>query len=81
MKYLISYDLTKPGQNYPRLYTELDRAGARRVLLSAWAFSTTSNATQIVNWLRQYVDATDRIVVTELNNWASVGSMTDINQI
>ncbi len=81
MKYLISYDLTKPGQNYTRLYAELQRAGARRALLSAWALSTTANATQIANWLRQYVDASDRILVTELNNWVSIGSMTDINQV
>lgn len=81
MKYLISYDLTLPGQNYPRLYTELQRAGAKRVLQSAWAMSTTASATQIANWLRNYVDANDRIVVTELNNWASIRSMADINQV
>ncbi len=81
MKYLISYDLTKPGQNYARLHAELQRAGARRVLQSAWALNTTTSATQIANWLRQYVDLSDRILVTELNNWASIRSMADINQV
>lgn len=81
MRYPISYDLRQPGQNYATLVSQLKKAGAKQVLLSAWAVSTTWNATQICNWVRQYTDLNDRIVVTELQNWGSYGSMTDINLV
>jgi hypothetical protein len=79
--YLISYDLMSPGHNYGTLIEALKKQGARKVILSAWALSTISTAAQIRDWVQSYVDSNDRIVVTELNNWATWNSMFDLNQI
>ncbi len=36
MRYLISYDLDKPGQNYDKVIAALTAVGATRVLFSQW---------------------------------------------
>ena len=36
MRYLISYDLMKPGKNYDALWAALKEIGAKRVLESEW---------------------------------------------
>ena len=79
--FLVSYDLDKPGQNYDALVAALKNQGAKHVLYSAWALRTTSTSVQVRDWIKQYIDANDRILVTDLTNWASWNVMTDINQI
>ena len=81
MKFLISYDLDKPGQNYKDLTNGLERSGARRVLKSAWALNTTWTAAQIRDWVKQRIDSNDRIVVTELGDWAAYNPIARINEI
>lgn len=70
--YLISYDLDKPGQNYDRLIARLKEHGAFRVLLSQWALKSTWTPIQLRDDLRTYVDSNDRLLVTEVGNWASL---------
>jgi hypothetical protein len=75
-KYLISYDLDKPGQNYERLIARLKEHGAIRVLLSQWALRTQWTAAQLRDDLRAYIDPNDRILVTGLTGeWASYNIM------
>lgn len=61
--YLISYDLDKPGQDYPRLVKELERLGAVRVLYSEWIFRSTSSAMEIRDWLQSFIDGNDMLLV------------------
>ena len=42
-KYLVSYDLIKQ-KDYPKLWTELERLGAKRVLLSVWCMNVNANS-------------------------------------
>jgi hypothetical protein len=79
--YLISYDLMSPGHNYGPLIDALKKQGAKKVILSAWAISTTSTAVQIRDWVESFLGPNDRIVVTELHNWATWNAMFDLNQI
>lgn len=79
--YLISYDLDQPGQNYDQLIAALKGKGATRVLYSAWALRTGSNAVQIRDWVKQFVDSNDRILVCPLEGWASWNTMVDINKL
>ena len=69
--YLVSYDLDKPGQDYPRLITELERLGAVRILYSEWIFSSTSSAEQIRNWLKSFIDGNDMLLVVALTGEAA----------
>ena len=69
--YLISYDLDKPGQDYPRLITELERLGAARILYSEWIFRSTSPAVQIRDWLKSFIDSNDMLLVVALTGEAA----------
>jgi len=78
--YLISYDLDKPGQDYPRLLTELERLGAIRILYSEWIFRSTSSAVQIRDWLKSFIDGNDMLLVVALTGeaaWTSLMVSTD----
>lgn len=72
---LVSYDLDKPGQNYERLITRLKEHGAFRVLLSQWALKTTWTPVQLRDDLKSYIDANDRLLITEVADWASYNLM------
>ncbi len=81
MKFLISYDLDRPGQDYRTLISGLEKSGAKRVLKSAWAIDTSWTATQIRDWVKRVTDVNDRVVVTELGKWSAYNTMTNINNI
>jgi hypothetical protein len=69
--YLISYDLDKPGQDYPRLIKELERLGAVKVLYSEWLFKSNSSAAQIRDHLVRFVDSNDMLLVLGLTGEAA----------
>ena len=74
--YLVSYDLDKPGQNYEKLISELERLGAFRVLFSQWAVQLNNTAIEVRDHLLQFIDSNDRMLVMEVGNWASWGLMS-----
>jgi hypothetical protein len=74
-KYLISYDLDKPGQDYNRLIGELDRLGALRILYSEWILRSTSNAANIRDHLRAFIDGNDMLLVVALTGEAAWTSL------
>jgi len=80
-RYLITYDLCKPGQYYTNLWSALSRLGAKRGCESVWIVRSTVNAEAIRNYLQQYIDRNDRLLVTEMGGWASFNTMTNISQI
>ena len=73
--YLISYDLDKPGQNYERLTARLKQLQAVRVLMSQWALKSAYDAKELRDDLKRYVDSNDRILITEIRDWASYNLM------
>jgi len=46
-RYLVSYDLRQPGQEYPALIKRLEDLGAVRILKSQWARTTESSSTNL----------------------------------
>jgi hypothetical protein len=79
--FFIAYDLLTPGKDYKRLFDKLESIGARRVLLSTWALKGNYTAVQLRDTLKEYIDANDRLLVVQSADWASRGSMTDINKV
>lgn len=62
--YLIAYDLCKPGRDYGALYRALKsfpRWG--KLTESTWAVVSPWSAVQIRDYLMQFMDANDRLVV------------------
>jgi CRISPR-associated endonuclease Cas2 len=60
--HLVSYDLKKPGQNYRELIDALETMG-ERILLSAWIVESRMTAAPLRNWLLQFIDQNDDIIV------------------
>jgi len=78
MQFLISYDLTQPGQDYKNLIAGLQKSGARRVLLSAWVINTPWSATAIRDWVMKLTDRNDRVLVTEFSDWVASNVLSKI---
>lgn len=73
--FVITTDLRKPGQDYDKFYAEMDRVGAKRVLLSVFVADLNQTAAQVRDALKSYVDGNDRIGVFKLNDWATWNGM------
>jgi hypothetical protein len=63
-KFLITYDLIK-NKDYKKLIDKLTAMGATKELLSAWSLSSDRTSEQLLDELRYYVDADDKLKVFE----------------
>jgi hypothetical protein len=82
--FVVSYDLLQPGRDYGPLWTELQRLGGKRILLSQWALTVTNvNAAQFREHLRRFVDPNDRILVMsrDSSDWAGLNLLARVDQI
>jgi hypothetical protein len=73
--FLVSYDLDKPGQDYPRIIERLKALGALRVLYSEWILQGNYSAVNLRDDLRQYIDQNDKLLVVALTGevaWTSL---------
>jgi len=77
-RYLVSYDLVKPGANYDDLYAALRALGGQRVLLSQWLIITRMNAAQLRDHLMRYIDTNDRLLVNDFSEWAAYNPMLNL---
>jgi hypothetical protein len=68
--HLISYDLDKPGQNYPRIISELERLGAKKVLYSEWMLKSNLSDVQLRDHLQKFVDGNDMLLVVTVSGGA-----------
>ena len=66
--HIVSYDLNKPGQNYPAIVTRLEQLGAKRILYSQWMLKSTMTAEQLRDDLKRQIDVNDRLLVTDITN-------------
>jgi hypothetical protein len=78
MRYLISYDLLKPGKNYEPLWAALRAIGAQRELESEWSVVRhNTNPVGLGNYCAQHMDVNDRLLVTEMpDNYASMNLLS-----
>lgn len=79
--YYLSYDLIK-DKDYQKLYDELKRYGAIRVLESVWAFKyAENNANAFRDHFNKFIDLDDRLLVIEssASSWRNL--MADPNSL
>lgn len=71
MLYFLEYDLRKQ-RDYQRLWDELERFNARRVLKSLWSFERDGTTpTGLRNHFRQFLDQDDGLIVMAVGtNWS-----------
>ena len=68
--YMIGFDSSSSGDNCQALLIRLDQLGAFPVLPSLWILQSRSSAIGLRNELRVYIDANDRLLITEIGSWA-----------
>lgn len=81
--YLITYDLSKPGQNYGDLTDGIKEIanGWWHHLQSVWIITTRLTAGQIRDRLGRHLDANDKLIVVGLSGaWATKGLNANANQ-
>ena len=66
MPVLLVLHCQSPAPQYAPLISALDRAGAQRVLRSAWVIADSSTPNAVVELLRVYLPTDDGYVVTEM---------------
>lgn len=78
MIYTISYDLKKPGQNYNDLINAIKSLGAwARPCESYWLVETELNSAAIYEFLKQYLDSNDVMLVSRFSNDDFSGRVND----
>ncbi|SEW23562.1 hypothetical protein SAMN04487827_2233 [Prevotella sp. khp7] len=79
--YIVSYDLCMPGRNYDSLYQALksfERWG--KLTESTWAIVSNLDHVQIRDYLMQYMDRNDRLIVVLSGKSAAWNRMIADNQ-
>lgn len=79
---MISYDLSKPGQDYSDLHDAIKGLGPPwwHHLESTWIVVTDMGTTEIANALTPYLNSNDKLLVTTLTGaWTSWGLSDDAN--
>ena len=76
--YLVGYDLNKPGQDYSDLFEAIKSYGTWwHHLDSTWIIVTDETAVQVRDYLRQYIDDNDELLVVTIGPPAAWYGFTD----
>lgn len=79
-RYLITYDLKDPGQNYERLIDRIKSCpGWAKICLSAYAVQSPKSAVQLRNELKSCLDQNDILFVCDFDNWASYNLSDEVS--
>ena len=73
-RYIVSYDLLKPGRSYERLYARIEWLGeCARVTQSSWVLETRWSLEAVRNYLARALDGNDKLFVGELGAAVFIG--------
>jgi hypothetical protein len=67
MLFCISYDLNKPGQNYPELYDKIKKLASNwcHPVDSTWFIETSYSASEVRDSIVSVIDSSDSIIVVK----------------
>ena len=84
MRYVVSYDLGKPVQNYQELWDALDKLGAKRALQSQWCLRhNNTTAARLRDYFWRFMDSDDRLLVNSIDgvDWAGMNLINKISNM
>jgi len=80
MKYLVTYDLNKTGQDYDGLYKAIKSYPYVHPMQSVWFIKTAQSASQISKNLMRHIDNNDSLFICEVtqnrDGWMDKGAWT-----
>ena len=80
--YSITYDLGKPGQNYPNLINKIVEVSTTwcRPTKSHWFINTYLTGAQLRDILTLYLDTNDTLMINDVGaDWATWGMAKEVN--
>lgn len=77
--FFITYDPEKPDHEPAELVGALREAGATQVLRSGWVLRSNSSVIKLSEDLQRFVTRHARLLVVQLDSWASRNTLADIN--
>lgn len=82
-RFVVSYDLLSPGQDYESLINAIERLGGKKILDSQWCLRSSLSAAQIRDHLWNYMEPRDRLLVnsTDKSDWAAMNMANRISDI
>lgn len=79
--YVLSYDL-RNRRDYQKMYDELARFNAMKVLESVWCFKRfNTNAGELRDHFSSFIDSDDRLFVAEITYWGGRNLISDPNKL
>lgn len=85
MSKIVTYDLDRPGQNYPKLITAIQAYDNVKVTESCFIISTDQSCVDIRTYLKTFMDNNDRLFVGELTgnfaSYRSIGNGEDLKRV
>jgi len=79
--YFLSYDLRKQ-QDYQKLYDELNKFNAVRMLESQWCFKrVNTSAKGLREHFKKFIDSDDGLSVSEVTDWATFNTLGTPNDL
>lgn len=63
---LVTYDLNRPGKDYPDLLKAIKEYSWAKLSESSYAISTSNSTSDVFNQLRAFIDSNDNIYVINL---------------
>ncbi|OGF01589.1 MAG: hypothetical protein A2509_03080 [Candidatus Edwardsbacteria bacterium RIFOXYD12_FULL_50_11] len=79
--YFLEYDLRK-DRDYQKLYDELNKFNAVRILKSLWCFNRINITSEgLRDYFKQFIDSDDGLMVAEVTSWATTNSEGTPNQL
>lgn len=78
--FFLSYDLRK-GRDYQKMYDELAKYKAVRVLESLWCFNSASTASALRDHFKGFIDSDDGLAVIKASDWATFNAKGSPNNL
>lgn len=79
--YFLTYDLRKQ-RDYQKLYDELKKFNAVKVLESTWCFKRyNTSASELLNYFIKFIDSDDGILVDDSSGWATYNTNSNPNKL
>lgn len=79
--YFLEYDLRKQ-RDYQRLYDELKKFSAVKILQSLWCLNHTNTTCEALrDYFMRFIDSDDGIIVSKVTDWASYKTLNTPKQL
>ena len=79
--FFLEYDLRKQ-RDYQKLYDELAKFDAVRILESLWCFNrVNTNCENLRDHFLSFIDSNDGIIISEVTDWACKGVLASPKQL